>query len=161
VAFTLAEGKLESAYVAWCGVVGAWFTEPENGEGRRPRRLSKSRTREDVSLSPRSSLGHSTTSGWRRSMPSMPTFNGPVPLTPSPSSEVHSPPKPKRNPSVRDLAILPTQRVTRYVLLYRDLLSHTPTFSQSRSAVERAVNVASRIAQKCDRAQGHSAFLHQ
>ncbi|KAL0951647.1 hypothetical protein HGRIS_008327 [Hohenbuehelia grisea] len=63
--------------------------------------------------------------------------------------------------TVRDLAILPTQRVMRYVLLYRDLLAHTPATSPSRVLVERAVEAASRVAQKCDRAQGNAAFLLQ
>ncbi|KAF9015668.1 hypothetical protein BDQ17DRAFT_1341444 [Cyathus striatus] len=62
----------------------------------------------------------------------------------------------KRKPAVRDLAILPTQRVMRYVLLYRDLLAHTPSTSPSRALVERAVEAACRVAQKCDRAQGNA-----
>ncbi|KAF8808150.1 hypothetical protein BYT27DRAFT_6605086 [Phlegmacium glaucopus] len=67
--------------------------------------------------------------------------------------------KPIRRPSVRDLAILPTQRVMRYVLLYRDLLANTPPSSSTYPIVERAVEVACRIAEKCDRAQGNAAFV--
>ncbi|KAI0363150.1 hypothetical protein BV20DRAFT_1068665 [Pilatotrama ljubarskyi] len=63
--------------------------------------------------------------------------------------------------SVRDLAIQPTQRVMRYVLQYRDLLDHTPTTSPSRALVERAYEIALRIAKKCDRAQAHASFLRQ
>ncbi|KAI0334396.1 hypothetical protein GY45DRAFT_1242607 [Cubamyces sp. BRFM 1775] len=63
--------------------------------------------------------------------------------------------------TVRDLAIQPTQRVMRYVLQYRDLLDHTPTTSPSRALVERAYEIALRIAKKCDRAQAHAAFLRQ
>lgn len=66
----------------------------------------------------------------------------------------------RRLPSFRDLAILPTQRVTRYVLLFQDLLKHTPRSSPSYAVVQRAVDAAVRLAQKCDRAQGNSAFLH-
>lgn len=66
--------------------------------------------------------------------------------------------KPIRKPAVRDLAILPTQRVMRYVLLYRDLLANTPTSSSSYPMVERALEAACRIAEKCDRAQGNAAF---
>ncbi|KAF7311140.1 DH domain-containing protein [Mycena chlorophos] len=62
-------------------------------------------------------------------------------------------------PPVRDLAILPTQRVMRYVLLYRDLLEHTPARSPARALVAQAVDVAVRMAQRCDRAQGNAAFL--
>ncbi|TCD64313.1 hypothetical protein EIP91_004260 [Steccherinum ochraceum] len=61
--------------------------------------------------------------------------------------------------SVRELAIQPTQRVTRYVLQYRDLLNHTPVSSPSRALVERALEAALKMAQRCDRAQGNSAFL--
>ncbi|KAL1951162.1 hypothetical protein VTO73DRAFT_311 [Trametes versicolor] len=62
---------------------------------------------------------------------------------------------------VRELAIQPTQRVMRYVLQYRDLLDHTPTTSPSRALVERAYEIALRIAKRCDRAQAHAAFLRQ
>ncbi|KAF9053360.1 hypothetical protein BJ165DRAFT_857161 [Panaeolus papilionaceus] len=65
----------------------------------------------------------------------------------------------KRRPAVRDLAILPTQRLMRYVLLYRDLLSCTPRNSASRAYVERALDAACRIAGRCDRAQGNAAFV--
>ncbi|KAF8974269.1 hypothetical protein BDZ97DRAFT_1772741 [Flammula alnicola] len=67
--------------------------------------------------------------------------------------------KPVRKHTVRELAILPTQRVMRYVLLYRDLLAHTPSSSNSRVFVERAVEAACRIADKCDCAQGNAAFI--
>ncbi|KAH9858341.1 hypothetical protein C2E23DRAFT_719411 [Lenzites betulinus] len=62
---------------------------------------------------------------------------------------------------IREMAIQPTQRVMRYVLQYRDLLYHTPTTSPSRALVERAYEIALRIAKKCDRAQAHAAFLQQ
>jgi len=67
--------------------------------------------------------------------------------------------KSSRKLSVRDLAIQPTQRVMRYVLLYRDLLESTPVTSPSRALVERALEAASRIAEKCNRAQNNVAFL--
>ncbi|KAG1757854.1 hypothetical protein EDB19DRAFT_1901344 [Suillus lakei] len=68
---------------------------------------------------------------------------------------------PTRKQSVRDLAIQPTQRVMRYVLLYRDLLESTPPTSPSRALVERALEAATRIANKCDHAQDNTAFLHR
>jgi hypothetical protein len=68
---------------------------------------------------------------------------------------------PTRRQSVRDLAIQPTQRVMRYVLLYRDLLESTPLTSPSRALVERALEAATRIANKCDHAQGNAAFFHR
>ncbi|OJA10316.1 hypothetical protein AZE42_05182 [Rhizopogon vesiculosus] len=68
---------------------------------------------------------------------------------------------PTRSPSVRDLAIQPTQRVMRYVLMYQDLLENTPPTSPSRALVERALKAATHIASKCDRAQGNIAFLRR
>jgi len=68
-------------------------------------------------------------------------------------------PRGKKVATVRELAIQPTQRVTRYVLQYRDLLKFTPGSSPSRALVERALEAALKIAQRCDRAQGNSAFL--
>lgn len=68
---------------------------------------------------------------------------------------------PTRRQSVRDLAIQPTQRVMRYVLLYRDLLENTPLASPSRALVERALEAATRIANKCDHAQDNTAFSHR
>ncbi|KAI0783320.1 hypothetical protein C8Q75DRAFT_441644 [Abortiporus biennis] len=67
----------------------------------------------------------------------------------------------EKKPTLKDLAIQPTQRVTRYVLQYRDLLNHTPVSSPSRALVERALESATRIAEKCNRAQGNSAFSHR
>ncbi|KAG2022908.1 hypothetical protein CC2G_000625 [Coprinopsis cinerea AmutBmut pab1-1] len=71
------------------------------------------------------------------------------------SSSMHS----SRKPAVRDLAILPTQRVMRYVLLFRDLLASTASNSQYRIIVESAAQAADRIARKCDRAQNNAAFI--
>lgn len=47
------------------------------------------------------------------------------------------------------------------MLSHVDLLAHTPTESPSRGLVERALEGAIRIAAKCDRAQGNSAFLRR
>ncbi|KZT72901.1 hypothetical protein DAEQUDRAFT_808867 [Daedalea quercina L-15889] len=101
-----------------------------------------------------------TLSTWKRkSMPSS--------LSNLPSSSMGAPPSPssahghtkEKLLTLRDLAIQPTQRVMRYVLQYKDLLAHTPVASPSRGLVERALESAVRIAKKCDRAQGNSAFL--
>lgn len=42
-----------------------------------------------------------------------------------------------------------------------DLLDHTPTTSPSRALVERALESALRIAEKCDRAQNNDAFAQR
>lgn len=84
--------------------------------------------------------------------------------TPPPSFSLYGPrqrrkSKTTKKPPIRDLAILPTQRILRYVLLYRDLLAHTPSTSPSRGLIKRAADAALRIAQRCDRAQTNSAFI--
>ncbi|KAF9820065.1 hypothetical protein IEO21_01727 [Rhodonia placenta] len=100
-----------------------------------------------------------TLSAWKRkSMPSslyyLPSSAGTLPSPVAPTAE-------EKKLTVRDLAIQPTQRVMRYVLQYKDLLAHTPVSSPSRGLVERALESALRIAKKCDRAQGNSAFLRR
>ncbi|OBZ79829.1 hypothetical protein A0H81_01511 [Grifola frondosa] len=103
----------------------------------------------------------------RKSMPSSLSNLHMSPNTPQSSVHVSSTYGAKRASdlekklTVRDLAIQPIQRVMRYVLQYRDLLDHTPTTSPSRGLVERAHDSALRIAQKCDRAQTHAAFLRR
>jgi len=152
------EESLEMAFSEWCGVVGEWF------DSTPPRKPSKQRVMDGEFSSPlKRSAGT-----WRKSMPSIPDLD----MSTSVLSLTH--PRPSfngsflsrkktivaaRKPAIRDLAILPTQRVMRYVLLYRDLLAHTPSTSPSRALVERAVEAARRIAHKCDRAQGNSAFF--
>lgn len=42
-----------------------------------------------------------------------------------------------------------------------DLLRSTPLTSPSRALVERALEAATRIANKCDHAQDNTAFLHR
>ncbi|KAF7974914.1 hypothetical protein HWV62_11081 [Athelia sp. TMB] len=74
-------------------------------------------------------------------------------------SPAASPARKEKQYTVRDLAIQPTQRVMRYVMLYRDLLAHTPASSPSYALVEAALKSAQRMALKCDRAQNNAAFL--
>lgn len=85
-------------------------------------------------------------------------------------------PSPVTKPTIRELAILPTQRVMRYPLHYQgvclpfllchfcftfitELLSHISPSSSSHALVERAAHSVCRIAGKCDRAQGNTAFI--
>ncbi|KAF8899091.1 hypothetical protein BD779DRAFT_59670 [Infundibulicybe gibba] len=199
-AFLGAEEHVESAFVAWCGVVGSWFVDEPVGSGRRngtmtPRRvLSKVKVADIEStreVKPKEDEGTSTKKmggTWRKSMPSIASMNATygynhplaglppsptiasgflgrkkegVKITSSFSSIEEASSGKKVLPGVRELAILPTQRVMRYVLLYADLLAHTPIGSPSRPLVERAAEAAKRIAQKCDRAQGNAAFLQR
>jgi hypothetical protein len=92
--------------------------------------------------------------------------------------EVNRSREPSRISSFRDLAILPTQRVMRYVLLFRgadsqsvastyqlphqpvtDLLANTPETCCDRPVIEEALAAATRVAEKCDRAQRNTAFV--
>ncbi|KAJ7070771.1 hypothetical protein C8F01DRAFT_1107711 [Mycena amicta] len=172
VALLGAEESLEAALVAWCGVVGSWFVDAP--PSRNPRRLNKSRLR--VSSDPGVEEDELTASmkhvPWRHnsagpavrpsSALSLLSLNMTPVVEPSPvfaTSRARSRRDRDTRPAVRDLAISPTQRVMRYVLLYRDLLEHTPVRSPARAVVERAVDIAVRIAQRCDRAQGNAAFL--
>ena len=175
-AFLGTEESLEMAFSEWCGVVGEWF----DSESTPSRKLGKQRVMDGEFSSP---LKRSA-STWRKSMSSITNMD----MSTSISSISHPPPSfngsflsrkktivAARKPPIRDLAILPTQRVMRYVLLYRgtpicfrhfnivnlfiDLLAHTSSTSPSRALVERAAEAARRIAHKCDRAQGNSAFF--
>ncbi|KAJ7193348.1 hypothetical protein GGX14DRAFT_379115 [Mycena pura] len=168
VALLGAEDALDAAFVAWCGIVGEWFV---NVPQPQPRRLSKTRSRvvsdyggddEEAGTAKRrpwrhSSLGASARASSALSLLSLSSE------PPSPMTSTFAKPKSRREndarPTVRDLAIVPTQRLMRYVLLYRDLLEHTPEQSPARALVAQAVEVALRIAQRCDRAQGNAAFL--
>lgn len=194
-AFLAVEHGLESAFVAWCGVVGVWFEGQAGTPKRKGNKMAFVGLSDDQAAdgNGKSPLKRSV-STWRISVPSLNSI-GMTPMTspvtpsaflsrrkakeqsPSPSSPSGTP---KRRSSVRDLAILPTQRIMRYVLLYRgvfrfvsfrvmliqsfylqDLLDYTPATSPSRALVERAVEAACRITQKCDRAQGNAAFLQK
>jgi len=66
--------------------------------------------------------------------------------------------EPSRIRSFRELAILPTQRVMRYSLLFRDVLANTPETCCNRRVIEEALATTMRIAEKCDRAQRNTAF---
>ncbi|KDR85784.1 hypothetical protein GALMADRAFT_386901 [Galerina marginata CBS 339.88] len=251
-AFLEREEEVGSAYIGWCGAVGAWFVDGAGLDDQGQGHLKKKRSRTEYqsqsgdgdaddlnsnATGPPVSPLKRTVSTWRRSMPSItslgldggsmsiygrrerevekervrvpsgvatsaasasgtgtgyaavapvsvPTVSHLVSASASTSvSGIGFPtsatlsggtvsaggvtarlgstgnPKPPRKPAVRELAILPTQRVMRYVLLYRDLLNHTPSTSSSHALVERAVQAACRIADKCDRAQGNAAFI--
>jgi hypothetical protein len=164
-AFLSVEEVVEGAFVGWCGVVGGWF-QGSGGSNRRDSSASsnsssKGRSEEDIHVT--------NTLRRRKEVLTMTGLSDPVSPTPSFKSSfswrkdkdrlsINNTNNIKKTP-VRDLAILPTQRIVRYVLLYRDLLALTPSTSPSRALVERAVEAATRIAQKCDRAQDNSAFL--
>ncbi|KAF8215818.1 hypothetical protein K438DRAFT_612009 [Mycena galopus ATCC 62051] len=148
--FIEAEPSLE-AFVAWCGVSGDFFLSPQRPTIGRTASSSVRREMDSPIVVP---LKRRVTT-WvqeRRSSYGM----GREGTMDVPSS---NPSKGRSLPSVRDLAILPIQRVMRYVLLFRDLSANVPATSPSYVFVERALQVAMVIAQKSDRAQGNAAFL--
>lgn len=104
-----------------------------------------------------------TVSTWRKSMPSLgfdtPSLYSSSDRKKDKENEREAPSSSTRKLGVRELAILPTQRVMRYALIYQELLSHTPPTSPSRTYVELAAHAAARVAEKCDLAQGNAAFI--
>ncbi|KXN88820.1 hypothetical protein AN958_06689 [Leucoagaricus sp. SymC.cos] len=161
-AFLGAEEAVDGAFVGWCGVVGMWFDDSREGPMK-----SEESAEEDESTKDRlKKIG-----SWRRSLTSIADLSTNAPSTkkkekgsaPPPSSSLYGHRQRRmsktKKPPIRDLAILPTQRIMRYVLLYRDLLAQTPSTSPSRGLIKRAADAAFRIAQKCDRAQTNSAFI--
>lgn len=155
-AFLGLEEAVEGAFVGWCGVVGSWFETTSSPIPSPKRRLSKGRSEEDIpefgiraAHTGNGSLSR-TVNTWRRNVPTMTNLSGSTPtpshgLTPSFSSSFlnwrkdrsgNGPNGHIRKPPVRDLAILPTQRVLRYVLIYRGLFqfltAHALVSHQSR-----------------------------
>ncbi|KAF9245875.1 hypothetical protein BU15DRAFT_58813 [Melanogaster broomeanus] len=179
--FMACEDELEATMVSWCAVVGTFFTEGNNAEAGRltgRRRLHKSGTMsgsQTVMSNPSSPVAKESTikegkrisdESWRTgenargdsesqiTLPALSSWKLVSGAGQEPNGQ-----SPSRRFSVRDLAIQPTQRVMRYVLLYRDLLNCTPSASPSRPLVECALEVATRIANECDGAQRNPAFL--
>ncbi|KAG9087603.1 hypothetical protein FS749_002806 [Ceratobasidium sp. UAMH 11750] len=158
VAFLAVEKQLEHVLVEWSGVVGQVISSMRNGgESQVP-----------------SEDGHTSSAGtgsgassWirRRSATASSSTSQPFQLNLSMTPVIGS--KDKKSIRVakskrlteQDVAIMPTQRVLRYVLMYRELLLHTPAKSASRPLVERALHGATRIARRCDEAQTHVDML--
>lgn len=157
-AFVSTEDAISGAFARWCGVVGMWFDDESYGVSRgevkgsliRGRKLSKSsklklgdelngdKDRNDEAISgPLKKI-----SSWRKSLTSVADLSTTVPTArkrgkggaPPPAFSLNGYRLQRRHsnvrkPPLRDLAILPTQRIMRYVLLYRGdshrLLSHS------------------------------------
>jgi len=117
-AFLAIKEKLDEAFVSWCNIVGTFFAD----NGDKPRCDS-----EDAS--------HQLVVKLRKAKSTpMPGMRD----TTVDNVIVIEPKKIRRNskarPSVRELAILPTQRIVRYVLLFKGLFSdipHVPVFDLS------------------------------
>lgn len=115
LAFVDSAEVLEAAYVGWCGVVGGFFVDGAERPGPWHRRAASTTEIEDRDA------GNASENPARRGVRS---WKG-IPSVVNINTNVHFPSVQmvctveKSGWSVRDLAILPTQRVTRYVLLYR------------------------------------------
>ncbi|KAG8902881.1 hypothetical protein FRB99_003985 [Tulasnella sp. 403] len=169
--FLNVEQELEVALVSWCSVVGQVMLELTNGGS-------------SMAIGMRASLYYrkygSGTKDKDADKDKAPKRSDTAGSGGSSSSQTHSKqPKPKkekasRPPSstsstvlsvatstaskplgIQDIVIMPSQRVPRYVLLFRDLLQQTPATSPSRALVERALEGAMRIAKRCDETQQH------
>ncbi|KAF5368362.1 hypothetical protein D9758_002445 [Tetrapyrgos nigripes] len=154
-AFISKAERLEDAMVSWCGVVGSFFTGPE---GKRKGDFGRSKDGMESHESNATGIKRRVGS-WGKRINSIKYRSSSSDSDSTKSSSQRTRPNHKRKPSVRDLAIMPTQRVMRYTMLFRDLLVYTPSTSVSQTSVEQALEIALSLAQKCDRAQCNAAFL--
>lgn len=144
-AIVASEEELEATMVSWCAVAGAFFMDADDphSSGLISRwRLRKfgmsspsSSVRKQTSISPTPQLPRmfpmvSTASkvkermnedhgAWQHPQPERERTSVPLQMPESTNSQAPTGQRPSRKLSVRDLAIQPTQRVMRYVLLYR------------------------------------------
>jgi hypothetical protein len=97
---------MEQALVSWCGVVGSFFMCAE-----------KSKATDYSNRDERADL-KTRVGSWGKKMKSFSSRSNSISKA---TSEGTIRPKYRRKPQVRDLAILPSQRVVRYVLLYKGM----------------------------------------
>ncbi|CAE6406680.1 unnamed protein product [Rhizoctonia solani] len=155
-AFLAVEEVLDSTFVQWSAVVGEVISSTQQ-------RTESQATSEDGHTS---SAGTGSGSSWirRRSATAssaiQPSFLSMTPVNGGNTKNKKSArgTKPKKM-TEQDVVIMPTQRAIRYVLMYRELLLHTPVTSASRPLVERALQGATRIARRCDEAQNHADHI--
>jgi len=158
-AFIEGEPICETAFVAWCGVSGGFFASA--GSQTRLDRAASTSVLRETDLPIIMPLKRRVTTWVQSRRNSFVKSRESVAGLTSGRSNKASRAGRRSLPTVRDLAILPIQRVMRYALLFRDLLTHVPSSSPSYVFVERALQAAMAIARKSDRAQGNAAFLHQ
>ncbi|KZV96994.1 hypothetical protein EXIGLDRAFT_704510 [Exidia glandulosa HHB12029] len=152
-AFIEATPALEKALVDWCAVVGGFFhPSPRSADswsrgsrGKRDSLFSSDSSSSLGSLSARNVLRSR-----RLSRPVGQLAAERLGLSSSTGDLIEAGGKRVKVPTVQDLAIQPTQRAVRYVLLFRELLEHT--HGEEREDVQRALDEAVRIAKRCDEA---------
>lgn len=106
-AFLSVEDELEAAFVSWCGVVGGFFAGKEERRPKRERASSASPV--PVTAIETSSIKRRVNS-WGKRINSFKALTIPSPTHTG-----------CRGPSVREFAILPTQRIMRYSLLFKGI----------------------------------------
>lgn len=162
-AFMACEDDIEAAMVSWCSVVGTFFTNSPRHESESAITGGKWRLRKSLLSATNNPLATVVEKSSGRSSPAS---SSPPPLLTLMSeagsrirdrqrvvehywkvfdysgAESHSRSKgehPTRRQSVRDLAIQPIQRVTRYVLLYRGMFYSHSTIYRFQSCGDRSL----------------------
>lgn len=111
------EDSTEAAFVGWCGVVGSFFA----GDGKRRERAKSAVAREKNPEPGNSNPLKQRVGSWGKRMNSIKALRTTTASTPYAflATPTETSKKERSRPSVRDLAIVPTQRVMRYTLLYK------------------------------------------
>jgi len=121
-AFLSKADSLESAMVSWCSVVGGFFTGPEDRS--KGDRHAKSTGKDAESHEGNAITIKSRVGSWSKRINSIKHRSASSDSDLSKSqSKAPARPAHKRKPSVRDLAIMPTQRIMRYTMLFKGLSS--------------------------------------
>ena len=118
-AFVAEKEKLEAALVGWSGVVGGFFVGAESRTVGRARSTSGVRGRGVKDTNQGSIRRRVGSWKWKKGKHSILSLGESVPAPIPPLEGDKEPTKERGKPTVRDLAILPTQRAMRYILLYK------------------------------------------
>lgn len=132
--------RFEDVHVSWHGVVGATLRSLRAAES------SKSKAKGRLGRVP---IAPPTTEPPRRLARADTSSSDPS--EPERRDKTRSEPK---ELSAVDVAIMPTQRIPRYVLLLRDLLSYTSADSEAYTTLEAALRAVQDLGHRCDQASG-------
>jgi len=132
--------RLEDVHVGWHGVVGATLRSlraAESSKSKAKGRLGRVPVAPPVTEPPRRPPRADASSG--------------DPAESERRDKARSEPK---ELSAVDVAIMPTQRIPRYSLLLRDLLSYTSADTESYATLEAALRAVQELGHRCDQASG-------
>ena len=140
--------RLEEVHVSWHGVVGATL------RAMRVTEASKSKSKGRLGRVP---VAPTVEAARRATRPDLSYSDAALDSTSSTSSSdkreksrAYDPP-PKELSAV-DVAIMPTQRIPRYVLLLRDLLSYTSPDTEAYESLKLALETVQELGHRCDQA---------